>query len=69
MSSGMGRDFRSSLAAGLDTGFDSDLSASGVGFDSGFDSGLSGFDFTMVVLLFLLPPPGASPGKEGLEDR
>jgi hypothetical protein len=55
----MGRDFRSSLGAGLDSG----LSALGVGFDSGFDSGLSGFDFTLVVLLFLLPPPGASPWK------
>jgi hypothetical protein len=44
----MGRDFRSSLGAGFDSG----LSALGVGFDSGFDSGLSGFDVTMVVLLF-----------------
>jgi hypothetical protein len=34
-----------------------------VGFDSGFDSGLSEFDATMVVLLFLLHPQGASPGK------
>jgi hypothetical protein len=42
MSSGMGRDFRSSLGAG-------------------FDSGLSGFDFTMIVLLFLLLPPAAVP--------
>jgi len=59
----MGRDFRSSLGAGLDSGFGSDLSALGVGFDSGFESGLSGFDVTMVVLQFWLPPPGASPGK------
>jgi hypothetical protein len=59
----MGRDFRSSFGAGLDSGFDSDLSAMDVGFDSGFDSGLSGFDVTMVVLLFLLPTPGAGPEK------
>jgi hypothetical protein len=31
--------------------------------ESGFGSSLSGFDFTMVVLLFLLYPPGASPWK------
>jgi hypothetical protein len=63
MSSGMGRDFRSSSGAGLDSGFGSDLSALGVGFDSGVASGLSGFDVTTVVLLFLLPPEDASPGK------
>jgi hypothetical protein len=28
-----------------------------------FGSGLSGFDVTMDVLLFWLPPPGAGPGK------
>jgi hypothetical protein len=47
----------------LESDFDPCLSALGVGFDSGFDSGLSGFVVTMVVLLFLLPPPGAGPGK------
>jgi hypothetical protein len=58
----MGSDFRSFLSSfgdGLESDFDPCLSALGVGFDSG----LSGFDVTMVVLLFLLPPPGASPGK------
>jgi hypothetical protein len=62
----MGSDFRaflSSFGDGLESDFDPCLSALGVGFDSGFDSGLSGFVVTMVVLLFLLPPPGASPGK------
>jgi hypothetical protein len=39
----------------LDSGFVSGLSALGVGFDSG----LSGFDFTAIVLLFLLDPPRA----------
>jgi hypothetical protein len=66
ISSGMGSDFRSFLSSfgdGLESDFDPCLSALGVGFDSGFDSGLSGFVVTMVVLLFLLPPPGASPGK------
>jgi hypothetical protein len=59
----MGRDFSSSLGAGLDSGFDAGISALGVGFGSGFDSGFSVFGFTVVVLLFLLPPQGASPGK------
>jgi hypothetical protein len=62
----MGSDFRaflSSFGDGLESDFDPCLSALGVGFDSGFDSGLSGFVVTMVVLLFLLPPPGAGPGK------
>jgi hypothetical protein len=31
--------------------------------DADFGSGLSGFDVTTIVLLFLLPPEGASPGK------
>jgi hypothetical protein len=60
----MGSDFRaflSSFGDGLDSDFDAGLSALGIGFDSGFDSGLSGFVVTMVVLLFLLPPPGDSP--------
>jgi hypothetical protein len=57
------REFLSSFGADLDSGFDSDLSAMGVGFDSGFDSVLPGLDVTIVVLLFLFPPPGASPGK------
>jgi hypothetical protein len=60
----MGSDFRaflSSFGDGLESDFDPCLSALGVGFDSGFDSGLSGFVVTMVVLLFLLPPPGDSP--------
>jgi hypothetical protein len=30
---------------------------------AGFDLGLSGFDGTMVVLLFLLHPPGAYSGQ------
>jgi hypothetical protein len=47
----MGSDFRSFL------------SSFGDGFDSGFDSGLSGFDVTMVVLLFLLSPPDTGPEK------
>jgi hypothetical protein len=54
--------FRVSLSS-FGAGFDSGLSALGVGFDSGFDSGLSGFVVTMVVLLFLLSPPGACSGK------
>jgi hypothetical protein len=57
------REFLSSFGAGLDSGFDSDLSAMGVGFDSGFDSVLPGFGFTVIVLLFLLPPPSAGPEK------
>jgi hypothetical protein len=55
MSSDMGRAFRSSLGAGFDAG----LSAQG----GGFDSDISGFDFTMVVLLHLVPPLAASPWK------
>jgi hypothetical protein len=51
MTSGMGRDFRSSLGAGL-----SALAA-------GFDSALSGSDFMIAVLLSLLSPPGSNLGK------
>jgi hypothetical protein len=53
----------SSLGSCFDSDFDAGISSLGVGFDSGFDSGLSEFDTTMVVLLFLLHPPGAYSGK------
>jgi hypothetical protein len=62
----MGSDFRaflSSFGDGLESDFDPCLSALGVGFDSGFDSGSSGFDVTMVVLLFLLPTLGTGQKK------
>jgi hypothetical protein len=60
----MGRDFRSSLGAGLDSG----LSALGVGFDSGFDFGFSGFDFTCDSSPVLAPSTGRR-SRGGLEDR